>query len=223
VVFERDLAAQVLFDFAARKPEELSLTKGEMLSSVRKVTDEWSHGKNAAGKAGTFPSAYVVVIDLSKVKKTALAKFDFAATKPDRISFSKNEQIDVFVEVSSEWWLGRNAAGQTGLFPASYVVELDASAASAKKSSSSGATKDAPVQTSGYVSAPGREPSERSGGNKGGFTSATLKDFPIQFKMPSQAGPSLRIGQSDNTPEGMASRSEAKDKLKELAALLASQ
>jgi hypothetical protein len=53
------------------------------------------------------------------------------------------------------------------------------------------------------------------------FTSATLKDFPIQFKMPSQALPSLRIGQSDST-DGHAARNEAKQKLAELNALLES-
>jgi hypothetical protein len=34
-----------LFDFAARKPEELSITKGEMLTAVKKVSDDWCHGK----------------------------------------------------------------------------------------------------------------------------------------------------------------------------------
>jgi hypothetical protein len=156
----------------------------------------------------------VVAIDFSKVKKSALAKFDFEATKPDRISFSKNEKIDVFAEVSSEWWLGRNALGATGLFPASYVVELaDGSAAS---SGSSAGIKKAASGTSAGAAAKESAPAAVKA-----FTSATLKDFPIQFKMPSQAGPSLRIGQADTTPEAMAARSEAKDKLQELAALLA--
>ena len=52
------IAAQVLFDFAARKPEELSISKGEMLSSVKKVSDDWCNGKNAAGKSGNFPASY---------------------------------------------------------------------------------------------------------------------------------------------------------------------
>ncbi len=159
------------------------------------------------------------MIDLTKVKKVALAKFDFAATKPDRISFGKNERIDVFAEVSSEWWLGRNAAGQTGLFPASYVMELDA-ASLAKKTDSSGSSSSSKAPLTSTSS------SKRDGGGKAGdkpFTSATLKDFPIQFKMPSQAPPSLRIGANDNTPDGMAARTEAKAKLNELAALLASK
>lgn len=158
------------------------------------------------------------MIDLSKVKKVALAKFDFAATKPDRISFGKNERIDVFAEVSSEWWLGRNAAGQTGLFPASYVMELDAAAA-AKKTESA---KPAALTSGGSSSSSKRDAGGGSKADKG-FTSATLKDFPIQFKMPSQAPPSLRIGANDNTPDGMAARNEAKAKLNELAALLASK
>jgi hypothetical protein len=162
----------------------------------------------------------VVVIDFSKVKKSALAKFDFEATKPDRISFSKNEKIDVFAEVSSEWWLGRNALGATGLFPASYVVEL-ADGGAAGSGSSAGIKKAASGTSAGAAA---KESAPAAAGEKTAFkafTSATLKDFPIQFKMPSQAGPSLRIGQADTTPEAIAARSEAKDKLQELAALLA--
>eukprot|EP01108_Squamamoeba_japonica_P006674 TRINITY_DN5441_c0_g1_i1.p1 TRINITY_DN5441_c0_g1~~TRINITY_DN5441_c0_g1_i1.p1 ORF type:complete len:214 (+),score=93.53 TRINITY_DN5441_c0_g1_i1:75-716(+) len=180
-------SAKVLFDFAARKPEELSLVKGEMLSNVAAVSDDWWKGSNKAGARGIFPAKYVVVLDENKVLRVVLAKYDFAAKKADRISFRKGEQIDVLAEVSSEWWTGRNAAGQTGLFPSNYVIEAPSGAAPLPAASSSSRRKTSQTLDKG-----------RSARKETAFTSATLKDFPIQFKMPSQSLPVLRIGVNES-------------------------
>jgi len=206
------VTAQVLFDFKARKPEELTLTKGEMLSNVRKVTDDWCNGKSAAGQSGNFPATYVVMIDLDNVKKVVVAKFDFEANKPDRISFRKGERVDVFAEISADWWLGRNAAGKTGLFPSSYIVESDAAATSA---AAPAATRSASTNASARRGSPAADKADKP------FTSATLKDFPIQFKIPSQSLPMLRIGVNEPA-HGQAARSEAKAKLLEMSQALSS-
>mmetsp|Transcript_8513 Transcript_8513/g.14698 ORF Transcript_8513/g.14698 Transcript_8513/m.14698 type:complete len:196 (+) Transcript_8513:16-603(+) len=188
---------KALFDFAARKPEELSLTKGETLTNVGKVSDEWWKGRNSDGKVGVFPSNYVVVIDLDNVKKWVVARYDFDATKSDRISFKKGDKIAVLAEVSAEWWTGRNPQGETGLFPSNYVAE----------EKGSGKVKSKPAAVS-------RKSSSAT------FTSATLKDFPIQFKMPSTSMPSLKIG-ADEDSKAKQARSGVKSKLQEMNALLA--
>jgi len=205
---------KVLFDFQSRKPEELSLKKGETLENVGKVSDEWWKGRNKDGKVGVFPANYVVVIDLDKVLKTVVARYDFEANKPDRISFKKGERIAVLAEVSADWWTGKNAAGETGLFPSNYVAEEEVLAARTKPTRSTG--DEEATGTSKRVT-----PAAKSidAGAKTTFTSATLKDFPIQFKMPSQAVPSLKIGASDDATARTA-RADAKEKLMQLNALL---
>ena len=114
----------------------------------------------------------------------------------------------MLAEVSAEWWTGRNAAGQTGLFPSNYVV-LDGSPAAIAVTSSSPAPERRKL-SSRRETVPEIKPS---------FTSATLKDFPIQFKMPSQKLPSMRIGANDSTA-GHAARDDAKRKIAELNKLL---
>ena len=207
---------KALFDFQARKPEELSLTKGETLENVGKISDEWWKGRNKDGKVGVFPANYVVVIDLDKILKTVVARYDFDATKPDRISFKKGERIAVLAEVSADWWTGRNAAGETGLFPSNYVAEEEVLAAPSKASRSAGNDDDA--ATTKKVAPAAKSSAD---GAKMTFTSATLKDFPIQFKMPSQTLPSLKIGSQDDSTAKQA-RSEVKSKLAELNALMSS-
>lgn len=157
-----------------------------------------------------FPANYVVVIDLDKILKTVVARYDFDATKPDRISFKKGERIAVLAEVSADWWTGRNAAGETGLFPSNYVAEEEVLAAPSKASRSAGNDDDAATTKK---AAPAAKSS--ADGAKMTFTSATLKDFPIQFKMPSQTLPSLKIGSQDDSTAKQA-RSEVKSKLAEL-------
>jgi len=218
---------KALFDFKARKAEELSLTKGETLENVGKVSDEWWKGRNKDGKVGVFPANYVVIIDLDKVLKTVVARYDFEANKPDRISFKKGERIAVLAEVSADWWTGKNAAGDTGLFPSNYVAEEEVLAARSKANRSNG--DDEPSSNSGSSvgtasrrtgsAAPAVTGKSSGDGAKTTFTSATLKDFPIQFKMPSQAVPSLKIGGSDDSTARTA-RNDAKAKLAELNSLL---
>jgi hypothetical protein len=98
---------------------------------------------------GVFPANYVVVIDLDKVLKTVVARYDFEANKPDRISFKKGERIAVLAEVSADWWTGKNAAGDTGLFPSNYVAEEEVLAARSKANRSNGDDEPSSSSTSG--------------------------------------------------------------------------
>jgi hypothetical protein len=116
----------------------------------------------------------------------------------------------VLAEVSADWWTGRNAAGETGLFPSNYVAEEEVLAAPSKAGRSAGNEDDAPTKKA----APAASKSSADG-VKMTFTSATLKDFPIQFKMPSQTLPSLKIGAQDDSTAKQA-RADVKSKLAEL-------
>jgi len=198
--------AKVLFNFEARKKEELSLTKGETIDNIEKLSADWLRGTAADGATGCFPANYVVVIDPAAVKKKVIAKYDFEG-KGDKISFKKGENIDVLVEVSSEWWTGINKAGETGLFPSNYVTD------EVKGSVALGGTKR--FTREDIAAAQKQKRPEEV------FTSATLKDFPLTFAMPRKAIPKLKNKyQADETSDEKKKREEALKKLQELEGTL---
>ena len=134
----------------------------------------------------------MVLIDASRVLRVVVAKYAFdGSNKADRLSLRKGETLDVLAEVSPEWWSGRNAEGAIGLFPSNYVMEVDAT--SAQKSGNSQRKA-----TGGPAPGAKKKPALKAAKSQS-FQTATLQDFPIQFKMPSQALPSLRIGANAST------------------------
>lgn len=51
------------------------------------------------------------------------ASFDYAATEPGELTFTKGDYITVIEEDPSGWWQGRNErTGQTGVFPSNYTA-----------------------------------------------------------------------------------------------------
>ncbi|KAF8515381.1 SH3 domain-containing protein [Hysterangium stoloniferum] len=42
------------------------------------------------------------------------------------LSFAAGETIDIVEETNADWWKGRNARGETGLFPSNYVEKIAA-------------------------------------------------------------------------------------------------
>ena len=49
------------------------------------------------------------------------ALYDYRATEPDELSFTKGAYLTVTKKDSSGWWHGRLDSGQTGIFPSNYV------------------------------------------------------------------------------------------------------
>ncbi|CAH8589514.1 unnamed protein product [Schistosoma haematobium] len=51
----------------------------------------------------------------------AVCLYDYNANEDDELSFRAEEHIFDIEQIDEGWWLGRNADGQFGLFPANYV------------------------------------------------------------------------------------------------------
>ncbi|CAH8591883.1 unnamed protein product [Schistosoma rodhaini] len=51
----------------------------------------------------------------------AVCLYDYNANEDDELSFRAKEHIFDIEQIDEGWWLGRNADGQVGLFPANYV------------------------------------------------------------------------------------------------------
>lgn len=61
------------------------------------------------------------------VGKTFEAKWRFAGSDGEELSFEKGDVVEVIEEVNAEWWIGKlisPASGKKGMFPSAYVVPL---------------------------------------------------------------------------------------------------
>lgn len=54
--------------------------------------------------------------------EVVVAQWDYDKLEDNEISFKAGEEIKIVSKVDEGWWTGTNAAGETGMFPANYVV-----------------------------------------------------------------------------------------------------
>jgi hypothetical protein len=53
--------------------------------------------------------------------KRALVQYDYEKAEDNEIELKEGEYVTNIEQVDPDWWMGQNAAGETGLFPANYV------------------------------------------------------------------------------------------------------
>ncbi|CAO1618113.1 unnamed protein product [Parajaminaea phylloscopi] len=66
----------------------------------------------------------------------AMALYDFEAQGDDELTVAENESLTLIERENDDWWKVRNASGQEGVVPASYVEVVSGSAAANGKTSS---------------------------------------------------------------------------------------
>jgi len=52
----------------------------------------------------------------------AIAQFDFHARSDRELSFKKGDNLQLYTQVSNDWWRGRGAQGSEGLIPDKYIL-----------------------------------------------------------------------------------------------------
>ncbi|XP_058612265.1 intersectin-2a isoform X2 [Onychostoma macrolepis] len=124
--------AQVTTANAAAKPEQLSLTPGQLIVVLHKNSNSWWLGElQARGKKrkkGWFHSSNVRLLEANSGKITpasqplcqVIAMYDYKAANKDEMSFQKGQLITVLNKDNPDWWKGE-VTGVIGLFPTNYV------------------------------------------------------------------------------------------------------
>uniref|UniRef100_A0A8C1L5Z9 Intersectin 2a n=1 Tax=Cyprinus carpio TaxID=7962 RepID=A0A8C1L5Z9_CYPCA len=124
--------AQVTTANAAKTPEQLSLTPGQLIVVLHKNSNSWWLGElQARGKKrkkGWFHSSNVRLLEANSGKITpasqplcqVIAMYDYKAANKDEMSFQKGQLITVLNKDNPDWWKGE-VAGVIGLFPTNYV------------------------------------------------------------------------------------------------------
>uniref|UniRef100_A0A8C1V5U4 Intersectin 2a n=1 Tax=Cyprinus carpio TaxID=7962 RepID=A0A8C1V5U4_CYPCA len=124
--------AQVTTANAAKTPEQLSLTPGQLIVVLHKNSNSWWLGElQARGKKrkkGWFHSSNVRLLEPCKIHTYSIihallyviAMYDYKAANKDEMSFQKGQLITVLNKDNPDWWKGE-VAGVIGLFPTNYV------------------------------------------------------------------------------------------------------
>jgi hypothetical protein len=112
--------ALAVYAFSSDSNEHaVSFAKGEIITVLRELTNEWWLGRAANGAQGVFPASYVRVIVASN---KARALFSFEARRERHLTFRKGDIITVFRK-DKDWWDGM-CNGRFGSFPGNHVRVL---------------------------------------------------------------------------------------------------
>lgn len=109
--------------------------------------------QHIAAAEPTLPPVSKTASSAATSKKQAVAQYDYDAAEDNEISLKEGETITEIDMVDESWWLGQNAQGQRGLFPATYVELEDAPTASTAAAPSGHQTTQH-VKTPAATSAP---------------------------------------------------------------------
>ena len=64
----------------------------------------------------------LLTLCVSQIKSVATHTYD-KADDATHLKFKKGEAIEIFKKDNTGWWVGRNAAGVVGTFPANHVQD----------------------------------------------------------------------------------------------------
>lgn len=136
----------VEYDFVAENPNELGCVAGERITGTVLVDGEWWEARNAQGRVGLVPCAFVrsnapalpgrVTQRGPVASKRAtrqqqpevalIVKYNFKAEGPEELSAQQGESLIGVGQVDAEWWEARTPRNKVGLIPASYVEVVGA-------------------------------------------------------------------------------------------------
>uniref|UniRef100_A0A3Q2ZXA6 Sorbin and SH3 domain containing 2a n=1 Tax=Kryptolebias marmoratus TaxID=37003 RepID=A0A3Q2ZXA6_KRYMA len=127
--------ARAIYDFKAQTTKELTFKKGDEVSIIRQIDNNWYEGEHR-GRVGIFPIAYVEKMPSSEKQQPirppppahvreigeAVARFNFNADTNVELSLRKGERVVVLRQVDQNWYEGKiPGTTKQGIFPVSYV------------------------------------------------------------------------------------------------------
>uniref|UniRef100_A0A1I7RI00 PDZ domain-containing protein n=2 Tax=Bursaphelenchus xylophilus TaxID=6326 RepID=A0A1I7RI00_BURXY len=120
------ITCTALYKFVAQHPRELSLNRGDVVRVHREVDDHWLEGERN-GHIGIFPASYVQMESdpTTSGRNRVRAVYPFQARNPNELSLKAGEILKLRREIDANWVEGHNSHGAIGIFPRSYVRDLD--------------------------------------------------------------------------------------------------
>jgi len=96
--------AIVIYDFEGKNEKYLTVTKGEIISILKKKGKNWWTAKLKIGKVGTVPHNYVRLL---KEMKQGYAVFNYTRETNLQLTLKRGEILNIWHQ-EGEWWFGQN-------------------------------------------------------------------------------------------------------------------
>lgn len=123
-------------DYIAKEPNELSITKGDIIKDVTKKQGGWWEG-TLKDRKGLFPDNFVKVIDKDSAASAVVLRnrkdvsrirqcrviFSYKQDHEDELNLNVGDIIDILGEEEEGWWRGL-LNGKNGVFPSNFVEEI---------------------------------------------------------------------------------------------------
>ena len=118
----------VVHPYRAIDEDELSLTKGEIITILSKETVDkgWWRG-DIDGRVGIFPENFVKIINKdfeteTDTQEQCVVVHPYQASDQDELSLTKGEIITILSKNTADkgWWKG-DIDGRVGIFPDNFV------------------------------------------------------------------------------------------------------
>ena len=119
---------EVVYDYQAETEQSISVYAGQHVWGVVESGD-WTQIRTEDGRVGmdslsNLQDGFVPTSFLERVLPLQIhrvvALYDYQSNEPDKLSLLAGEVLEIWSECNG-WYNGRNAAGDTGWFPASFV------------------------------------------------------------------------------------------------------
>nr|XP_008201197.1 PREDICTED: SH3 domain-containing kinase-binding protein 1 isoform X1 [Tribolium castaneum] len=120
-------------DYIAKEPNELTITRGDIIKDVTKKQGGWWEG-TLKDKKGLFPDNFVKVLDkdssvvlrnrkdASRIRQCRVV-FSYKQDHEDELNLNVGDIIDILGEEEEGWWRGV-LNGKEGVFPSNFVEEI---------------------------------------------------------------------------------------------------
>lgn len=136
---------KALYAYQSDSHDELHFKEEEVIIVEKGKTDasgEWWFG-HIGNKSGWFPKSYVEEVKAAKsnptnitsedkTETTAKVSYDYEAQQSDELSIKAGESLVMLNKIDEHWWTARNAQGQAGIVPSSYLEIHDGNGATRK-------------------------------------------------------------------------------------------
>uniref|UniRef100_A0A1Y9IVM6 SH3 domain-containing protein n=1 Tax=Anopheles minimus TaxID=112268 RepID=A0A1Y9IVM6_9DIPT len=158
-----DVRAVVEYDYTAKEPDELTLSKGAIIADIKVQEGGWWEGTLVAtGLTGVFPDNFVRVLEPQEKSQVVLRDksatlnrrckviYSYQENKADELTLAVGDVVEVFGEIEEGWWRGK-LNGRVGVFPSNFVeiIESVSPKSSSRKSGNVGGLGVTAIDTTG--------------------------------------------------------------------------
>ncbi|XP_065349144.1 SH3 domain-containing kinase-binding protein 1 isoform X3 [Cloeon dipterum] len=113
--------AIVEFNYKADQPDELTLTKGDIIQGIVQQEGGWWTGM-LNGRKGVFPDNFVRVLE-KKDRRRCVVLFSYAPVNSDELELQVDQELEIIDEIEEGWWKGK-LGDKVGVFPSNFVKVL---------------------------------------------------------------------------------------------------